>query len=488
MIYFGENKDYILCECEACKGEMYIERAAVSEEDAYSYHLYVPVKCWCGAVDEYINRAKKSCHIIKRDISALLDLLCRQQNVSNKIGDITAELNKKFEPPSFWQSVGKACLSSLKILLILLGAVIGLEIFFFLISGLIFFFGMIFNMPDLSKAGNELFYHVNIFKGWGGAFLSNFGLPKNYNPLNAQIAGEELVLDYIPYAVTGGIIVAICAFLGVLIVQLVINIGRLTFFASRVVNLKIKISQRSEEYRRQLDDFGAIYKSLTEQIQGNNILPPEYKNINAANSILKIFINNRADTLRDAINLFHEDDFRRRMVEYAKGAYNEARQTRRYTKALYMITSDHNIQVDVKDSREESADTDSEKVAEMLKDALSKIKKPPSQKRLNPPPDENAGVETTIIAPEPETVVVGTHIEDISENSEGLDIFESVPDINNSDSEIAEETGSDITENNADTNIKLELDFDIDEELSAIFSGPQNDNNADNNRDKQDEE
>jgi len=60
LVYFGENNEYILCECEVCKKEMYIERSAVSEEDAYAYHLFVPIKCPCGAIDEYINRAKKS--------------------------------------------------------------------------------------------------------------------------------------------------------------------------------------------------------------------------------------------------------------------------------------------------------------------------------------------------------------------------------------------------------------------------------------------
>ena len=396
LVYFGENNEYILCECETCRGEMYIERNAVSEEDAYSYHLLTPVKCRCGAIDEYINRAKKSCHAIKHELSAMSDILHRQQNVSNKISEITAELNKRFDPPSFWQSAGRDLLYSLKILLILAGAVIGLELLLFIISSLMFFFGKTLTKPDLAGAGNEFFYHINIFKDWGGSLLSKFGMPETYNRLNTGIIREQLILDYIPYAVTGALILAFYAFLAVLFVRIGIDVAKITFFAGRVVNQKIKINQKKEDYRRQLDELGVIYKKLTFQLSDFTILPEDYKNIRAADSILKSFIDNRADNIRDAVNLYHEDDFKSKMLEYCKGAYNEARQTRRYTKALYMLTSDDKIKVEVKDVREELSESDNQKVGEMLKNAFSKIQKPSDQKKLPQPsgplrikPEEN---------------------------------------------------------------------------------------------------
>jgi hypothetical protein len=361
---------------------MYIERGTVSEEDAYSYHLYMPVKCRCGAIDEYINRAKKSCRSIKNELSALLDILRRQQGVSNKIGDITAELNKRFVSPSFLQSVGKDFMFSFKVFGILLGSVIGVEIFLFIISSLMFFFGLVFSMPDLSRAGNELFYHVNIFKDLGGSFLSRFGMAETYEPLNVYLASEQLIYNYIPYAVAGFIIIVFYAFLAVLFVRIAINIAKVTFFASKVVNQKIKVAQRREEYRRQLDDLGIIYQNLAEQIGEIAILPADYKNLRAAETIFRFFINNRTDNIREALNLFHEEDFRNRMLEYQKGVYNESRQTRRYTKALYMLTSDDNIKVDVRDVREEPSESDNSKVGDMLKDAFSKIKKPATQKQI----------------------------------------------------------------------------------------------------------
>jgi hypothetical protein len=361
---------------------MYIERSSISEEDAYSYHLYIPVRCRCGAVDEYINRAKKSCRVIKNELSALLDILRRQQGVSNKIADITAELNKKFASPSFLQSIGKDVMFSLRVFLILLGSVLGVEIFLFIISSLMFFFGLVFTMPDLSRAGNELFYHVNIFKDRGGPVLSRFGMAGTYTPLNTGLASEQLIYDYIPYAIAGVIVIVFYAFLAVLLVRIAVNVAKITFFASKVVNQKIKVTQKREEYRKQLDDLGIIYQNLAEQIGEFGILPSDYKNLRSTDMILRFFINNRVDNIKEAVNLFHEEDYRVRMLEYEKGVYNETRQTRRYTKALYMITSDDNIKVDVRDVREEPADSDNAKVGEMLRDAFSKIKKLSAQKQI----------------------------------------------------------------------------------------------------------
>ena len=382
MIYFGENNEYILCECEMCKGEMYIEKSSIADEDAYAYHLYTPIKCRCGAVDEYINRAKKSCHRIKHELFALSDLLHKQQNVSGKIGEITAELNKKFEPPSFWQSVVKDILFAGKVFLILLGSVIGVEIFLFIITALMFFFGIAFQAPDIAANGNELFYNINIFKDRGGNFLSKLGLDMAVKPLNnyGSDPSEGLIFGYIPAAIAGIIIIVFYIFLAVLIVRVSINIAKLTFFASKVMNQKIKITQKREEYQKQLDDLSVIYQNLCDQIDEFSIIPNDYKNIRATDSILRYFINNRTDSIREAVNLYHEEDFKNKLLEYNKASYNEVRQTRRYTKALYMMTSDENIKVDIKEPREDipASDNDNAQVGEMLKGAFSKIKKPAS--------------------------------------------------------------------------------------------------------------
>ena len=388
MIYFGENNDYILCECEICKGEMYIERNNIAEYDAYSFHLYSPVKCKCGAIDEYINRAKKSCHRIRQELSSLFDLLRKQQTVTNKISDITSELNKKYEPPSFLQMIGSDILFSLKIFLILLGAALGVEVFLFIITALMFAIGLFLNMPDLSRAGNELFYNINIFKDQGWAFLSKFNPSADLNignPFPFDLASQKILFYYIPSAVAGILIIVFYAFLAVFLVRALITISKITIFASKVVNLRIKINQKKEEYRKHLDDLSIIYQNITEQINESTILPADYKNIRAADAIFRYFINNRVDTIREAINLFHEDDFKYKMLEFNKGVYSEMKQTRRYTKAMYMMTSDENIKVDVKDIKEEVSVNENEKVAEMLKDAFSKIKKSSKTSRLPAP-------------------------------------------------------------------------------------------------------
>ena len=393
MIYFGENNEYILCECETCKGEMYIERNSISDEDAYAYHLYAPVKCRCGAVDEYINRAKKSCHRIKQELFALSDLIHKQQNVSNKISEITSELNKKFEPPSFLQSVGKDVLFAGKVFLILLGAAIGVEIFLFIVTALMFFFGLVLGAEGIAVNGNELFYNINIFKESGGNFLSKFGFDAAVKPLNeyGTNLAEGLVAGYIPAAIAGLIIIVFYVFLAVLVIRVSINIAKLTFFASKVMNQKIKINQKREEYQKHLDELSVIYQNLGDQISEVTIIPQDYRNMRATDLILKYFITNRIDTIKEAINLYHEEDFRNRLLEYTKAMYNETRQTRRYTKALYMMTSDENIKVDIKDTKEDTSNSGSEndgaQVGEMLKGAFTKIKKP-AQKKISriPPP------------------------------------------------------------------------------------------------------
>jgi hypothetical protein len=297
---------------------MYIEKTSVSDEDAYAYHLASPVKCRCGAIDEYINRAKKSCHRIKQELFSLSDLLHKQQNIAGRINEITSELNKKFSPPSFAQSVAEDLMFSLKVFFIMLGAAIGVEIFLFIITALMFFLGVAFQSENISANGNELFYGINIFKEQGGNFLSKFGFDTLVRPLAEYGVDpkEGLVLGYMPAAVAGIVIIVFYVFAAVLLVRVGINVSKLTFFASKVMNQKIKISQKREEYKRQLDDLGSIYQNLSDQIGELTILPEDYKNVKAADLILKLFVNNRADSMRQAIELFHEEDFKSKLLEY----------------------------------------------------------------------------------------------------------------------------------------------------------------------------
>ena len=375
MIYFGENNEYILCECEICKREMYIERQSVVEEDAYSYHIAVPVKCACGTIDEYINRAKKSCHSIRRELVHLSDLLHKQNNSSNRIMEIDAEINKKFNPPTFWQSLIGDFIFSLKVFLIMLGSVIGVEIFLFIISALIFFFGLAFDIRDLSSAGNELFYNINVFKDRGGGFLSKFGMSETFPLLKDEPVSEQLILNYIPYAIVGVIIIVFYVFLAILIIKSVWDLAKLGFFATKVMNQKLKIIQKREEYIKELEELNFEMQKISDQIKDVSILSTDYKNIRATDAILRYFVNNRIDTIREAVNLFHDEDFKTRQLEYSKVLYNESKQTRRYTKALYMLTADENIKVDVRD---EFADNNSPKPAESVKTpgkAFSKIRR-----------------------------------------------------------------------------------------------------------------
>lgn len=353
MIYFGENNDYILCECEVCKREIYAERESVAEEDSYSYHLANPLRCSCGNIDEYINRSKKSCYHIRQELSALYDLLHKQQSIASRISSINAEINKKFNPPTFWQSIAQDFMFSGKIFFITLGSVLGLEIFLFIITLLMFISGLLMKMPDLSKAGNELFYNLNIFKDRGGAILSKFGMAAKFAPLDTELAKEQIIFNYIPYALAGVIMIVFYVFLIIFVLRAVINISKLVFFASKVVDQKIKVNRRREAYEHELAELKRETNSLDVKIEEMDILGQDYKNIKIVDTILKYFVNNRVDTIREAVNLYHEDDFKNKQLEYSKALYTEAKQTRRYTKAMYMLTSDSNIKVEV---REEPAE------------------------------------------------------------------------------------------------------------------------------------
>ena len=382
MIYFGENNDYILCECEICKREIYAERDSVAEEDAYSYHLANPLKCACGNIDEYINRSKKSCYNIRQELTALSDLLRKQQGIASRISAINAEINKRFNPPTFWQSLAGDFMFSGKIFLIMLGSLIGIELFLFIITLLMFMGGLILKDPNLCEAGNGLFYHLNIFKDRGGAFLSKFGMSAEFPAMDTELAKEQIIVDYIPYALAGAITIVLYIFLAVFIIKAGIDISRLLFFASKVMNQKIRLNQRREAYERELGELKRESSNLDLKIDEFDILGQDYKNIRAADSILKYFLNNRVDTIREAVNLYHDDDFKNKQLEYSKALYTEAKQTRRYTKAMYMLTSDSSIKVEV---REEPAEQPA---------APLKIKK-----QSSPRLDKNSGIVGRIKPP-----------------------------------------------------------------------------------------
>ena len=349
MIYFGENNDYIMCECEVCKREIYAERNSITEEDAYSYHLESPLKCQCGNIDEYINRAKKACYHIRQELQELSELLHQQHDAHTRISSINAEINKKFSSPTFLQALLKDFLFAFKIFLYMLGGLIALQIFLFLITVIMFFSGMLLDMPDLSLSGNQLFYNLNIFKDRGGGVLSFFGMPAEYEVFNTELASEQLILNYIPYAIAGSIVIIFYIFLIIFVIRAAINVYKLVFFAGKVMNQKIKVIQRREAYERELKELKHEAVTLQTNIEAFDILGPDYKNLKATDSILGYFANNRVDTIREAINLYHDDDFKNKQLDYSKALYAEIRQTRRYTKAMYMLSSDPRSNVEVRD-------------------------------------------------------------------------------------------------------------------------------------------
>jgi cell division protein FtsB len=363
-----------------------VERESIAEEDAYSYHLANPLKCACANIDEYINRSKKACYHIRQELSVLSELLHKQQAVSSKINGINAEINKRFNPPTFLQSVARDFMFAGKIFLIMLGSVVGLEILLFIITLLMFFAGLALGMEDLSRAGNELFYNLNIFKDRGAAFLSGFGWADEVPLLESEAASQQIIVNYIPYALAGVFSVIFYIALAILIIRVGVNLFKLVFFASKVMNQKIRINQRREAYERELEDLTHESHGLEERIAELDILARDYKNLRAADMILKYFDNNRVDTIRDAVNLYHEDDFKARQLEYSKALYTEAKQTRRYTTAMYMLSSDSNIKVEVREDPPESAAK-----------SPAKSKKPAAQKQRLP---QKSAISGSLKSPE----------------------------------------------------------------------------------------
>lgn len=384
MIYFGENQEYILAECEMCKSEMYLEKSNIIEETAYLYRFAAPVKCVCGSIDEYASKSKKSCYSIRHELLALSDLLHKRQDVSEHINEINIEINRKVKSPSFPQIFIDDILFSLKIFLIVLAATLGVEIFIFIITCLMFFIGLVIQKPDLSKAGNELFYNLNIFKDRGGAILSKIGFPAEYPILKPELAEKELIVDYIPYALFGVFSIVFYILLTILAVRLIISVTRAGIYASKVVNQKYNLSQKKDEYNDELNDLMLKYQNLTDQINAQTIVTSDYKSTKAVDTILRYFLNNRVDNLREAVNLYHDEDVKMRALEYQRAIFSELRQTKRYAKALYILSSDENVKVDVQEEVPENEDGN---MGEMLKNAFSRLKKSSTEriKEKSPP-------------------------------------------------------------------------------------------------------
>ena len=379
MIYFGENQEYLLAECEMCKAEMYLEKESVIEENAYMSRLATPIKCVCGSIDEYVNKAKKSCYSIRHELLKLSDLLHKRQNISEQINEINMEINKKIKHPSFLQIFIDDIMFSLKIFFRVIAATLGLEIFLFIISCLLFFIGMAIKNADLSRAGNEFFYHLNIFKEQGASFLSKFGMSKNFPVLDSELSDKRLILDYIPYALVGVLIAVFYVFLIILVVRLIISAVRAGIYISKLANQKYIINQKKEEYEGQLNNFMQKYQDLSDQINAQTIISNDYKNSKTVDKLLRYFLNNRVETMREAINLYHDEDLKTRNIEFQKAIFSELRQTKRYTKALYIMSSDDNVKVDV---QEEVYENDDGSMSETLKDAFNKLRKSSATSRI----------------------------------------------------------------------------------------------------------
>lgn len=377
MQYFGENNEYIFAECEVCRSEMYIERETASDEDAYAYKCIVPLRCKCGEISDTIKKSGKSCHQIRQELSVLSDLLHRQREAGDRIASINAELGRKVKSPPFHRIVAKDFMFALKCLLVTGGVVLGAEILLFVVSCVMFFIGLAFTMPDLSLSGNALFYNLNIFKDRGGEILGRFGFDPVLPAFSDELAKKELITGYIPYAIAGIFLMVFYVFLAVLLIRLLISFIRFIFYMSRIVGKNVMITAKKEEYVRQLEILGRQYQDYSVQISEQTILAPDYKNIRATDTIYTYFLNNRTDNLRDAINIFHDEDLRIRSLDFQKAIYTELRQTKRYVKALYVIASDENAKVDV---REESAELGEERITDMIGAAYKKLRR-----KMRPP-------------------------------------------------------------------------------------------------------
>ena len=371
MIYFGENQEYILAECEVCKSEMYLEKESITEETAYICRLATPVKCVCGSIDEYINKAKKSCYSIRHELEKLSDLLHKRQDISEQINEINMEVNKKIKHPSFLQIFTDDIMFSLKIFFLIIAAALGIEIFLFVITCLLFLLGMVMN-PGLAEAGNKIFYNINIFKDQGGKLLSIFGLPEKYPVLDSEEIAHSLILNYIPYALVGLLIVIFYVSLLILAIRLIVSVVRAGIYASKVVNQKYTINQKKDDYNDQLNSLMLKYQDLSDQINSQTILSNGYKNSRTIDRMLRYFLDNRVDTLREAVNLYHSEELQTRNLEYQKAIFNELRQTKRYAKALYILSSDDNVKVNV---QEETYENDDATMGETLKNAFNSLRK-----------------------------------------------------------------------------------------------------------------
>lgn len=79
---------------------------------------------------------------------------------------------------------------------------------------------------------------------------------------------------------------------------------------------KIVVDKKNDEIERLNDKMNALLKKLEENYveMFSEWYPQDYKNLHACNSFIKIITNHRADSLKEAINIFESDETNRELI------------------------------------------------------------------------------------------------------------------------------------------------------------------------------
>lgn len=97
----------------------------------------------------------------------------------------------------------------------------------------------------------------------------------------------------------------------------------LAFFCYKSGQLSFLVGTPPEEsFEKQVDKLKeqitgeetAIRRTYSENKEIIEFFPPDYRYSHAINSIYKILLNGRADTMKEAINMFETDEFQRKML------------------------------------------------------------------------------------------------------------------------------------------------------------------------------
>lgn len=371
MIYYGENETLVYVECENCKQEIRIDKSQISEDNQFMCKLSSPIKCSCEKVDNIIKKDVQSTYNIRHQISAILELLQKKNSIENKIDEINAEMNYEKKPPAYLSIVSRDILFSVKLFFILLGVGIGLEMLTFIIGGLMYAVGSFIGSPDIRLTGNQFIYNVNIFKGFGVNILKTFNFPAEVPLFDKAAAAEKFVLDFVPYAIAGILQVVFYIGLIALAVRLAVTAARIIYYVTVVLSNKYHINQNREDNEATLNSLYSRLQDLNDQIAEHTIIPPDFQKLRDVETIYGYFINNRVDTVREALNLYQSESMMQRVLEYQRLIYNESKQTKKYTKALYILTSDESAQVEVK---EDSDDLESIKMKDIISSTVTKFK------------------------------------------------------------------------------------------------------------------